>query len=530
MGGYYMKKILTVLMILLALLVLSSCTNDAKDPINETAASWEGIFRQYWDTMSLEYVHFSEEEDLDWDAVYEKYLPLFQKLDYSKKEDSITAFKYFKEMSWQLSDYHYNLTIKDQFGTFISISPSTLQKMKKAHPDWDINDYPDIYLYTVTDAGKLSMSILSVNGGFDHPVIDDLNAATDAEKAEYKKYTDVMEGLLEVEDLTKANKFHNGTTGFKDYVECTIAAPKSETPTEAEKAWATVVNGLSLDGFSYFYGLTTDGIFYYYISAFPSSQCLEPLLYQENLTSEERKKLEESGLDIIHDALWWQEEKDGVSYDLSAERAKLEGIRNLLKNLKYITANGKCTFDGYSWEAVGGVIMDVRSNGGGDFSFLLTLMGNFFSEETRIGQVRYRDSYSRYNYTPWIDYYLENEYCNPVASAPYSGPFVILTNGMSVSCSETACIIARLLPSAKVVGGQTYGATCALTDRTIFQSGPFSAGQLSIYTTTFQTIDSNGVNHETVGIVPDVEVDYVEGQDARYAKAVETVTAMLLSE
>ena len=152
-----MKKILTLLLILLSLLVLSSCTNDAKDPIDETTDSWESIFLQYWDTMSLEYVHFSEEEGLDWDAVYEKYLPLFKDLDYSKQEDSITAFKYFKEMSWQLSDYHYSLTVKDQFGNSISISPSMLQKMKKAHPDWDINDYPDIYSVSLTPAGGISI-------------------------------------------------------------------------------------------------------------------------------------------------------------------------------------------------------------------------------------------------------------------------------------------------------------------------------------------------------------------------------------
>ncbi len=524
-----MKKILTLLMIILSLLVLSSCTNDVKDPVDETTDSWESTFRQYWDTMSLEYVHFSEEEGLDWDSVYEKYLPLFQNLDYSNKEDSITAFRYFKEMAWQLSDYHYTLTVKDQFGNSISISPSTLQKMKKAHPDWDINDYPDIMALAVTPAGGISMSVLSINGGFDNPVIKDLSAATEAEKAEYKKYVTSIEGILEVSDLTKAGLFHNGTADFTSAVGYTIEAPKSETPTPAEKAWTTVVNGLSLDGFTYFYGLTKDSVFYFYISQFPSSKCLEPLLYRENLTSDERKKLEQSGLDIIHDALWCQNVKGGVTYDLSTEREQLEGICDLLKNLKYITAGGKCSFDGYSWESVSGVVMDVRSNGGGDVSFLLTLMGSFFSEETKIGQVRYRDSYSRYNYTPWIDYYLEKEYCNPVASANYSGPLVMLTNGYSVSCSETACIIAKLLPSAKIVGGQTYGGTCALIDRTLFQSGPFNGEQITIYTTTFQATDSNGTNHETTGIVPDVAVEYKEGEDARFKKALETVKEMISS-
>ncbi len=528
-----MKKILTVLMILLALIVFSSCTNDAKDPIEEETNSWETIFSKYWDAMSLEYVHFSEETDMDWDAVYEKYLPLFQKLDYTKKEDSISAFKYFKEMSWQLSDYHYALRITDNFGNYIQISPSTLQKMKKAQPDWDINDYPDIFSLSVTEKGSV-ISILSVNGGFENPVVKDVSASTDEEKATVRKFYSTTEGVVEVTELTNEGTFHNGTTGFTDSVGYTIKKPKTSadhtTLTDAEKAWTTVVTGLSLDEFTYFYGLTEDDIFYYYISQFPSSQVLEPLLYQENLTADERKTLEDKGLDYIHDALWCQNVKNGVTYDLSEERAQLEGILDLLKQLKYITATGKCSFDGYTWTEVSGVIMDVRSNGGGAADFLFKLMGSFFSEPTKIGSVRYRDSYSRYNYTPWIDFYLEKEYCNPVADTNYSGPFVVLANGSSVSCSEISCIIAKLLPSTKIVGGQTYGGTCALTDRTIFQSGPFDAGEVFIYTTTYQTVDSNGNNLETIGITPDVAVKYTDSSvDERFNAAIETIKGMLAS-
>ena len=533
-----MKKVLSIIMIMLALLVLASCTNDVSDPINYVEGdSWEGVFKEFWETMSLEYVHFSEEEGLDWDEVYEKYLPHFQELDWEKESDTLTAFSYFKAIVWQLSDYHYSLMVNDNFGNYIMISPSTLQKMKKAHSDWDINDYPDVYSmkFYLDENKKLAMKVsqTSINAGFDNPIVKNMEDKTDPGFATVKKYEAVVEGTFEVKELTAAGVFHNGSTDFtKGYEEGSFALKtRSDSKTDltdAEKAWNTAVQTLGLDGFSYCYGLTDKGFFYFYISAFPSTSCLEPLLYQETLTVEERKTLEKSGLDVVHDALWCQNVDAAHKYtELTDLIAELKGISNLIKQLRNIGGIGKCTFDGVTWEVVGGVIMDVRSNGGGSADFLCTLMGSFFEEEVKIGEVRYRDSYSRYNYTPWTDFYLEQSYCNTLADDNYSNPFVVLANGSSVSCSEISCMIAKHLPKAKIVGGQTYGGTCALTDRRVFQSGPYKNGNIYIYTTTYQTKDSSGSSLETVGITPDVAVKYQEGSDERYKKALETAFDML---
>ena len=533
-----MKKILSFLLILLALIVLASCTNDISDPYEDAEDSWENVFKEYWETMSLEYVHFSEESGLDWDAVYDEYLPKFQKLNFEDVKDTVTAFKYFKEMSWQLSDYHYSLTISDNFGNIIQISPSTLQKMKKDHPDWDINDYPDIK--SIKESPK-SISYTSVNRGLDNPyfTLGEDATPTIEDIMQVYKYMDVVEGATEVSALSKTGLFHNGTADFgTNCIGFTIAkattADNHPTLTEGEKAWNTVVDTLSLDGFEYFYGLTTEGnIFYFYISQFTYPYCLEPLLYQENLTAAERKTLQDSGLEMAHDILWAQniaitdsaDLKDYKDY-IEGKRAELEGIVNLFTQLRNIGASGKCTFDGYTFETVKGVVMDVRSNPGGVTDFLFRLMGSFFYEETKLGSVRYKDSYSRTSYTPWIDFYLEQSYCNPVASQNYSGPFVVIANGSSVSCAEMACMIAKHLPNSKIVGSQTYGGTCALSDRTIFQSGPFEKTHVSIYTTTYQSVDSNGVSLEGVGVTPDVAVDIKAGEDARYKKAIETVKSM----
>lgn len=134
-----MKKISLVL-ISIVLLLLVSCSNQVKAP-DET---WEDIFLQYWNAMNNEYVHFSEDTSYDWDKVYEKYLPLFQELDYTKSDDSLKAFKYFKEIAYGVHDNHYNLSVTDGFGNTLKTSPALLKKYAAANEGNDIMDFPDV--------------------------------------------------------------------------------------------------------------------------------------------------------------------------------------------------------------------------------------------------------------------------------------------------------------------------------------------------------------------------------------------------
>ena len=52
-----MKRILSILTILTALLVLVSCTNDISDPAKSGEPStWKDVFLTFWNTMNTEYV------------------------------------------------------------------------------------------------------------------------------------------------------------------------------------------------------------------------------------------------------------------------------------------------------------------------------------------------------------------------------------------------------------------------------------------------------------------------------------------
>ncbi len=537
-----MKKILSALLMTLAILLVISCTNDVKDPADETVSSWSDAFQRYWDVMNLEYVHFSEEDGLDWDSVYAEYAPKFAELDYDNEADSVKAFTYFKEIAWNLKDYHYALRIFDKKGNMLQFSPAVLQKFKK-NSGKDINEYPDVYwLRSDSTPDNPTYSLCSLKLGKDNPVVAELTTGrigkSNPDYLKYKEYAKYIEGQFEVEELSENGKFHGADNAdtFQSgcFYEATINAddPSLTAGTDAYNVWNEVVTSLSLDGFSYCYGLTKGGYFYFYLSSFPSATVLayEPVL--EELTKEEIEKLSFQ-MQLLYHSLWDIVDASGKPV-LATNIRKLREICNLMYNLTMVGAYDSCMFEPPAGSEepilknlVKGVIMDVRSNGGGAADFLFRVMGSFFSERTLIGYTRTKDGYARYNYSPWAGYYLESNYVNSNARSSYSHPFVVIANGFSVSCSEITCMIAKLLPNSKIVGGTTYGGTCALVSRKIFHSGPFSEKGLLVYTTTFQAVDSNFVNHETKGITPDEECAAdTANKDARFEKALEVIGKM----
>ena len=170
-----------------------------------------------------------------------------------------------------------------------------------------------------------------------------------------------------------------------------------------------------------------------------------------------------------------------------------------------------------------GVIVDLRGNGGGAVAFLSSIWGLFFKDETQFGYVRYKAGYSRLEYTPWTSFSLAKDYTNEELEANYAKPVAVIVNGYSVSCSEISCVIAKLLEKSAIVGHTTFGGTCALSDRTVFNSGPFTSEHLNIYTTTYQFVNMEKKSFETTGIEPDIATELDPKKDNAYIAAVDWV-------
>lgn len=106
---------------------------------NEANTSYENQFKAIWTTIDMNYPIWDFERDeygLDWDSIYCRYLPLFQKQDsiYKETGDTICWFHVqflYKDMFKNLHDKHLSYKIKDVYSN------------KKA-------DFLDLYSLTVS--------------------------------------------------------------------------------------------------------------------------------------------------------------------------------------------------------------------------------------------------------------------------------------------------------------------------------------------------------------------------------------------
>lgn len=509
-----MKKILTLVLIAL-LLLFTSCTNDISAPDE----SWEGIFLTFWNTMNSEYAHFSDDTSLDWDDVYDEYLPKFQALDFSNSKDSLTAFKYFKEIVWNLKDYHYTLGVFDNFGNKLVTKPSMLQKWAAGDSSRDIMEFPDIKYGDKITSVKYSDS-----------------EYTDDEIKEYNR--EAVESYYEVEDLVSSRKFHtkSGTVenDFKFWCENSISVySKNDEYEDLDLAvkWNNLLENEGISGsLDYFYGITNDNILYFYFSNFLGPDFLNELVIKGELTPEEEKKIE--GDDELKKTRETVQQFNGTEYATINNKFKsLEDFLTMFNLIKAVAKDKEITIwnaDGTASEIVQikGIVMDLRGNGGGYNSFLESLMSSFFSDEIIFGYSRYKDGYSRLEYTPWMEVYLKKKDISAEVEKTYDKPFVVLVNGESVSCAELATIIVKNhLPNSCVIGQPTYGGTCTLADRTIYNGGTFSSAYLTIKTTTYQIKDINGVSYEAKGITPDIQTELNPEKDNAFIEAIKWINS-----
>ena len=544
-----MKRILSILTILIALLVLVSCTNDISDPAKSGEPStWEDVFLTFWNTMNTEYVHFENEPDMDWDGVYSKYLTLFENLDFTDRAFSLKAFTYFKEIVLRIQcDNHYNLRIYDNFGSYLDISPAKELKWSES-TGGDVYEYPDVYW---VQSNKTS--IMCIKGG--KTIIDSWTKwsdASDAEKRTLLGYWNGVEGYSEVSELLSVSTtlggdvtygvFHNSNGVASDFAQgyvgaafstdeatlksyytdnqttVTSAAVSAITDPDAAEFWESLVSTYDLEGFTYFYGLTDDGIFYFYLSSFPSADVLALETILNPITDAEVYHSLSKDMKVMYNKIW----KGPNRYyeKLKVQIKQLKGICSLAYNLRLIGSMNECILADSDICTVNGVVMDVRSNGGGKLNFLFSLMGSFFRNETQIGYLRYKDGYSRYEYTPWAEYSLPESCCNPLADGAYQNPFYIIVNGQSASCSETAALLVKQLPKGKVLGTTTFGAIGAIGEREVYHSGKFESKYVSIYTSSFEMVGKDKEKYEGVGVTPDQEVKSGDNsKDTRYETA-----------
>ena len=163
-------KILSIIGAGLLMLTLGSCHEQSDTLVNyahedilafsEAENSYAGKFNVLWNGLNQHYALWDYERDhgLDWDAVYDKYLPQFEALDQQKDVTDNQLKELATEVISPLHDGHMVVQLKNhKTGNFVAISPSG--ERNKQRPDFRdayLNP-PSLQYYLSKDHGEVEL-------------------------------------------------------------------------------------------------------------------------------------------------------------------------------------------------------------------------------------------------------------------------------------------------------------------------------------------------------------------------------------
>ncbi len=141
-----------------------------------------------------------------------------------------------------------------------------------------------------------------------------------------------------------------------------------------------------------------------------------------------------------------------------------------------------------------GIIIDVRSNGGGNSRNADTIASRFADRKYLFCKVRYRNGPEHTDFTPWNDIYL-----HPASSNPVTKPIAVLSNRRSFSSTEWFLAEMDALPHATIVGDTSGGGSGNPLIRQLPNGWSFRLSNS-------QAQLPEGRDYQFTGIYPDVPV------------------------
>jgi len=158
-----------------------------------------------------------------------------------------------------------------------------------------------------------------------------------------------------------------------------------------------------------------------------------------------------------------------------------------------------------SFEDAEGLIFDLRSNQGGDFTYAITEFRRLTDEKRLVFRSRTKNGKGETDYTEWYNWYLEpsGEY--------FDKPIIVLTDRLTISAGERAVQILMTLPNVTVLGDTTNGAFSTKIGKELANGWNYSVSPQQI-----EFID--GINYEGTGMPPDIYMkntleEIMNGQD-----------------
>jgi hypothetical protein len=169
-------------------------------------------------------------------------------------------------------------------------------------------------------------------------------------------------------------------------------------------------------------------------------------------------------------------------------------------------------------ESMRGLVLDIRSNGGGSDRESEAAAGRFTAERVMYRIVRYKSGPAHDAFGPKEEGWLE-----PAGSQRYLGPVAVLTNRGVYSAAEDFLLAMRVLPRVTTVGDTTGGGSGNPIPREL-------PNGWVVHVPRWQVWAADGTFFEGVGLAPDVEVqltdaDRLKGRDAILERAIQIVLA-----
>lgn len=518
------SKIYLWSMVLLMVLV-TSCREESDTVYNytfddglnfdEAANSYAGKFKVLWKALNQNYAIWDYERDLglDWDAVYDEFLPKYEALDKRTDVTDAELTELLTETVAPLHDGHFAAQMQNhQTGSFVMVSPSNNRVAKRPDCANATTFYQNL---------KLDLDFYRSNG--DIVEYQEINASNIglislAYKTEGKCYLwakDEVERLNQQTSLTDLEQFQ--LTGLQSFINefdqmISLLLAQKLTKESAAQLYNQLVakyNYLEIPGLNAIhssfsncgiyvkYALFKNNVAYLYIDGFYLTPYMTDESIQHYFGGADAATM--AIVNEVHDI--WQ---------------------SWHQKIQTLHASGQLR----------GVIVDVRSDGGGMLSDYPYVFGSLVaSGGFEIGNARFKRGLGRYDYSPIAPARF------PTMDATHTAltePVVVLCNSGSVSMAEITSLSCKVLPNGTLIGMPTHGGVCALHGNpksyTADYAGIVGTQNVTpvwLYIPTMVTMSKEGQIFEGVGITPDILVDYdptlfsAQGRDSQLDRALQ---------
>ena len=468
-----MKKIYYSLFILLALCA-TSCRPTGDDLTSygqndfiaflESNISYSGQFRSFWMAMNENYGiwDFEEENGLDWDEVYNTYLPKFEELD--DRQTPVTDDEFealYSEFLNKLHDGHIFLRIKNlNTGKYLGFSPSQARNKKERgeryknegenitnldfYRSLSANDPYGTQTYDAVNSRTVIAEVIDstccrlIRGAEAYiKAVDNAGGPTEFNNGVYESMKILIKDAQKIKNgIPDAVANKNKIKDFvKDYNE--FCKTSSVLAAQLQVATPALNTKLAEDELKFVnFALFNGNVAYLRFGGFGLSTYLGAPAPSDTTT-------------FLY------------AYHKAVQRVWSEWFGAI----QLLHASGQ----------LGGVLFDVRNNGGGsvgDYPFVLGALlpsGGYNSHYLRV-----KEGVGRLDFAPITPFHLSTF---PTEHAVIQNePIVILVNTHSVSMSEITTWGVKSQPNGYVVGTRTWGGLSALVNDPRMYSTTYSGG------------------------------------------------------